>query len=208
MFYLKKYFKITHISIYVTFGRALGLQHHRIAMFYEVCAWDRINTLCFTRSALGTVSKRYVLRGLCLGPYQNVTCYDKIYSEITKVTTYVTFEWVFGLQNMGIAMIYEVCAWNRIKTLLFTRYALGTVSERCVLGQILRSHPNHYTCNVWESFVPPKFPDISLDIDGFVEKLGRRLHTVDFGSQGRAQAPREQRIRSTRRGCPRSSTIA
>ena len=60
MFYLNKSSDITQI-IFVTFGRALGIPNHRIVMFYEVYVWDRIKTLGFTRSALGTASKCYVL---------------------------------------------------------------------------------------------------------------------------------------------------
>ena len=90
MFYHNNYSYITQITMYVTFGRALGVQNHRIDMFYEVCAWDRIKTQCFTRSALGTVSKCNVLRGLRSGPYQNAMFYFRNRSEATQIRCFTS----------------------------------------------------------------------------------------------------------------------
>ena len=81
--------------------RGLRLGPYQNVMFYEVCAWDRINTLCFTTSALGAVSKRYVLRGPRLGPYQNDMFYE-----------------VCAWDRIKLTMFYVVRVWARVKILV------------------------------------------------------------------------------------------
>ena len=57
-------------------------------MFYEVCAWDCIEMLCFTMSALGTVSKRDVLQQELLRNHSNAVLYLTTYSEQIQITVY------------------------------------------------------------------------------------------------------------------------